>query len=249
MDLGIKTIDKNTPIPLYYQLKEILLEHLSEEGVGNPFPTEHELCEHFGISRPTVRQAINELVAEGYLTRFKGKGTFVASPKIKQDFLLILESFNDEMRKKGLVPTTKVLECTIVASDEPVAKMLRIPVGDEVVRLRRLRFTNGQPIVIVVTHLPCVFVRAIVSKDLENNSLYDLLAQDFNLKIDHAIRTLEATIAGEYEAKLLGVKVGAPLQFIETVTFLEDETPIEFSHAHYRGDLNKFSFVLRTTSR
>ena len=248
MDLGIKTINKNSPVPLYYQLKEILLEDITDEGVGSPFPTERELCEHFGISRPTVRQAINELVSEGYLTRFKGKGTFVASPKIKQDFLLILESFNDEMRKKGLVPTTKVLECTVVAANELVAKMLRISIGDEVVQLRRLRFTDGQPIVIVVTHLPCALVRDITTKDLASNSMYDILARDFNLKIDHAIRTLEATVAGEYEAKLLGVKLGAPVQFIETVTYLVDETPIEFSHAFYRGDLNKFSFELHKTS-
>ena len=109
---GNKTLNKNIPIPLYYQLKTILLEYIREEhkDLEKPIPTEVEISEYFGISRPTVRQAINELVVEGYLYRVKAKGTFVSKPKISQDFLLTLDSFNNEMRKKGLVPSTKILE-------------------------------------------------------------------------------------------------------------------------------------------
>lgn len=101
-----RSLNKNIPIPLYYQLKTILLEYIREQhpDVDEPIPTEVEISEYFGISRPTVRQAINELVVEGYLYRIKAKGTFLAKPKITQDFLLTLDSFNNEMRKRGLYP-------------------------------------------------------------------------------------------------------------------------------------------------
>ncbi len=244
MDLSGKTVDKNTPVPLYFQLKEILLEQLDGLEVGSPFPTELELCALFDISRPTVRQAINELVSEGYLTRFKGRGTFVASPKIKQDFLLVLESYNDEMRRKGMVPATKVLDCEVVPETELVRKTLGLDAGEQVVRLRRLRYADGEPIVIVVTHLPYRLVEDLPSKDLERESLYEVLARDYGIAVERAMRTLEATLAGEYEAGLLNVKVGAPIQFIQTVGYLADRTPIEFSLASYRGDRNKFSFEL-----
>lgn len=245
MELGDRTIDKSTPVPLYYQLKEILLEKIQDEAVGSSFPTELELCDRFGISRPTVRQAINELVNEGYLTRFKGKGTFVATPRIKQDFLIILESFNQEMEKKGLHPRTRVLECTVTTANEHVARMLQIPKGNKVVQLRRLRFTEDIPIVIVQTFLPHEVVGDIIKKDLENESMYDILERDFGCTIDRAVRTLQATVAGEYEARLLRLKSGAPIQFIETVTYLTTGAPIEFSIAHYRGDRNTFTYELR----
>ena len=118
-----------------------------------------EISEYFGISRPTVRQAINELVVEGYLYRVKAKGTFVSKPKITQDFLQTLDSFNNEMRKKGLVPSTKILEREIVKSDEKVAKTLDLEPGTDVIKLTRLRFADDEPIVFVITYtlqcLPC----------------------------------------------------------------------------------------------
>lgn len=154
MDFKGLALDKDVPIPLYYQLKEILLEEIKNSEAGVIIPPEMELCSRFGISRPTVRQAITELVSEGYLTRQKGRGTFISTPKIKQDFLLVLESFNDEMQHKGLTPATKVLEFEQAKSDERVSEMLKLKLGSDVVKLRRLRFTNGEPIVLVLSFLP-----------------------------------------------------------------------------------------------
>jgi GntR family transcriptional regulator len=147
-----KSLNKNIPIPLYYQLKTILLEYIREHhsDVEEPIPTEVEISEYFGISRPTVRQAINELVVEGYLYRVKAKGTFIAKPKISQDFLLTLDSFNNEMRKKGLVPSTKILQREVIKCDEKVANVLKLEPGSDVIKLTRLRSANNEPIVFVI---------------------------------------------------------------------------------------------------
>ncbi|HHU48209.1 MAG TPA: GntR family transcriptional regulator [Clostridiales bacterium] len=242
-----KTLNKSIPIPLYYQLKEILLEYIKEHHDNEevPIPTEKEISEHFEISRPTVRQAINELVVEGYLYRKKAKGTFVSKPKIKQDFLLILDSFDNEMRKKGLIPSTRLLNIETVKSDEKVSGALNIPLGSKVIKLTRLRFANNEPIVLVVTYLPYNKCMGILSKDLEKESMYDILENDFGYRIAGASRTLESIVAGEYEAKLLDIKKGAPIQYFESIAYLIDNTPIEYSLAKYRGDRNKFTFELK----
>jgi GntR family transcriptional regulator len=244
MNLEGLSIDKNIPVPLYYQLKQILLEQMKHAEVGELIPTETELCSIFNISRPTVRQAINELVTEGFLYRLKGKGTFISRPKISQDFMMVLESFNDEMKEKGLTPKTKVLQFQLEKASEIVAEKLQINEGSEVVILERLRSTNDEPIVLVDTHLPSSMVQDILSKDLESESLYKIIERDYGYEISRAIRTIEPSIAGEYEAKLLGIKKGVPVQYIETVAYLDTGQPIEYSIAKYRGDRSTFSFEL-----
>jgi GntR family transcriptional regulator len=241
-----KTLNKHVPIPYYYQLKEILLEYITKHHSDRerPIPTEVELSAHFGISRPTVRQAINELVVEGYLLRQKGKGTFITKPKISQSFLQVLDSFNSEMMKKGLQPSTMVLGMEVIKSDDNVAETLNIPIGSDVIQLRRLRYANGEPIVYVVTYLPYSRCYPILEKNLQVESLYELLRQVCGLTLLKAVRNLEAVLAGEYEAKLLDVEKGAPIQYIKSVTYLTDETPIEYSLARYRGDRSQFTFEL-----
>lgn len=242
-----KNLNKNIPIPLYYQLKEILLEYINEHHIDpeSPIPTEIELSEFFAISRPTVRQAISELVVEGYLYRIKGKGTFIAKPKIKQDFLLVLDNFNNEMRKKGLIPSTKLLDLKVIECDENISKALGLPLESNVIQISRLRFANDEPNVFVVTYIPYNKCSGLVSEDLENCSLYEILEKKYNLKISNVTRVLESTIAGEYEAKLLKIDKGAPIQFFESIAYLENGTPIEYSLAKYRGDRNKFTFELK----
>ena len=244
MNFQNKTLNRKIPIPLYYQLKEILLEEIKKSEPGEAFPTELELCTQFDISRPTVRQAINELAVEGYLNRMKGKGTFIAGPKIKQDFLIVLKSFTEEMYEKGLTPRTKVLGLEKMACDEKIADALQIPLGAEVAKLTRLRMADETPIVLVVTYLPLDTLPGILSRDFENDSLYRILNEEYGCTIDRATRTLEARIASE-EAKLLEMKAGDPIQFIQTIAYLNSGVPIEYSLAEYRGDKSEFTFELK----
>ena len=247
MQLYNKSINKNIPIPLYYQLKTILLEYIKEQhpDMETPIPAEVEISENFGISRPTVRQAINELVVEGYLYRIKAKGTFISKPKINQDFLLVLDSFNKEMLKKGLNPSTKVIDMKTVESDEKVSKALKLQIGSRVIELSRLRFANEEPIVFVTTYLPHALCQLILEKNLEADSLYELLEKECRLVISRAERSLESTLAGEFEANLLQIEKGAPIQYFESVAYLSNGTPVEYSLAKYRGDRNKFTFELK----
>ena len=236
-----KSIDKTIPIPLYFQLKEILLGYLEDLKDGDIIPTEVELCEHFDISRPTVRQAINELVNEGHIVRRKGKGSFVSRQKIKQDFLVVLESFNTEMQEKGLKHETKILSKKIRGASSRAAEVFGLEKGDDLVFISRLRSINNEPIVLVNTWLPAGRFSSIIDYDLESNSLYDLMEHEFQCIPVKTKRYLEAILAGDFEAENLGIRSGDAVQFIETTAIDENDEPVEFSLAYYRGDRNRFA--------
>ncbi len=245
MKLDGLAINKSIPLPFYYQIKEMILEFIHSSSEGALIPTEMALCEHFEVSRQTVRQAISELASEGYLIRKKGKGTFVSGHQVKQDFLLMVDSFDDEMRRKGFTPTTKVLEFVLEKSDAKMSKTLGLKKGSDIVKLRRLRFANNEPFVLVLTYLPYNKMTNIMSVDFNKVSLYKVMEEDYQLKIEKASMVLESYTAMEYQAKHLGIKVGDPIQMIQRVTYLPDETPIEYSKAEYRGDRNKFTINLK----
>ncbi|WHH58515.1 GntR family transcriptional regulator [Petroclostridium sp. X23] len=242
MPLFSRLIDKNTPIPMYYQLKEIILDEIKTEKLqpGDSIPTEKELSDIFDISRSTIRQAISDLVKEGYLYRIKSKGTFVSKPKINQDFIWKLETFSEQMKKLGLVPSTKVLELAVIEAEEEIASVLQLPINDKVIKLVRLRFANDEPIVIVETYLPYNSCLSILQYDMEKKSLYEVLSLDTRSKIYKVLRTVEAVVAGQYESKLLQIKRGYPIQLFTTIGYNREEKPIEYSIARYRGDRNKF---------
>lgn len=240
--LANKSLDKSTPVPLYHQLKQILLEYVREGHES--LPTEIELCRHFEVSRPTVRQAINQLVLEGYLDRIKGKGTFISQPKMDQDYLLAIESFNDEMQQKGVAHRTEVLEFGIIKAGEEVASALELPPGSEAIKLLRLRSITDNPMLYVETYLPYGLFKGILDFNMEEHSLYDVVEKNFGYTIGGSQRTIEAIKATEPIASLLGIPVGDPVQYIESLGYLDDGTIFEYTLASYRGDLNKFTFEL-----
>ena len=242
-----RVLDKTTPIPLYFQLRELLLEFIKSNTESVSLPTEQQLCTHFDISRSTVRQALRELVDEGFIERHKAKGSITTPRKLEQNFLSILESFNDEMQEKGLVPTTEVLDLSLVDPPESVKTALNLKHGEQAVQLIRLRGTNGTPIVLVHTFLPAQFqnIRNLIHEDLVNNSLYKLLQTNYAVDIGWTRGTIDIRSAGEFEAQYLQVSPKAPLQYIETIARTEDGTPFEYSRAYYRGDLNAFVIEIR----
>lgn len=242
--LDKKKINKNTPVPLYYQLKEILREFIRNSSVDDPIPTESELCEQFEVSRPTVRQAINELVSEGYLRRNKGKGTFVTQPKVRRDFLLALESFNTEMRRRGIKPTTRVLALEITEPDQLVQEKLMLNQNDPVVFLRRLRFADGQPLMIVNSFLPYARFPGFENFDFETISLHSAIEKNYPVKLHRALRSIEAIACSPEEALHLDIEPNTPVQYLETLVYATDGWPVEFSTAWYRGDRSRFTVEL-----
>lgn len=241
-----RQIDKTSSIPYYFQLKKILEEYLVSEhpGPDEPFPTEEWLSAQFGISRPTVRQAINELVVEGRLVRTKGKGTFLSKPKINQEFAMRIENYETEMNKKGMIPKTDVLKLTISKADLRVATALQIDAGDAVIELHRLRYANGEPFVIVITYLPYSKCPEMMNIDYVHQSLYTTMVNKYGFEVAWIERTLEGLLPTDHEAAVLKTEKCVPLLYFESIAYLKDNTPIEFSRAKYRGDRSRFIFKL-----
>ncbi len=237
-------IQKNSPIPLYFQLKAQLLE-LLKEGVfqpGDKLPTEAEFCELLDISRPTVRQAFLELINEGYINRMKAKGTFVSQPKIEGFFFQKLSSFDEEMRSLHLTPSTSVLTSEVIATPEICQKVFAN--SEQVFHLERLRYADEQPMVLVHTYIPYERFSGIEKVDFESVSLYDVMAHDYDTSIIYVDRSVEARLAPMCEAKLLEIDPKQALMHVKTIAYNKDDQPMELSIADYRGDRNQFKMRL-----
>ncbi|MDR3050189.1 MAG: GntR family transcriptional regulator [Oscillospiraceae bacterium] len=244
--VALFSVDKATPVPLYYQLK-MRVQGMIDSGalrVGDMLPPENDLCEHLGVSRPTVRQAMSELVAEGWLTRRKGKGTFVSQPKIDVRFLQKLESFNDQMTQKGLIPSTRVLSLRKAPGVQRINDRLLLTPDEPLICLMRLRFGDGEPVVCVDTYLPFARFPAILDQDFERASLYERLEALYGTRVCRAHREIEAANANRREAELLCVEAGQAVCLVKTLGYGQDDAPVEYSVARYRGDRNKFSIDL-----
>lgn len=233
-------LDKSVPLPLYYQLKTIISEEIAAGNYppGSMIPTEAELSDMFQISRTTVRQAITELVHEERLYRIKSKGTFVARPKIRQEFMNRLRSFDEEILESGRTPGTRVLSLGVTETPGEILEQSR-PWRGKSVRLERIRFADGDPVVLVCTYLPYDRCRYVLGHDFSKESLYKVLSADASTKVCRVSRICEA-VAAEKEAEILGIKRGSPVHFITTLGYNAENELVEYSQARYRGDQNKF---------
>ena len=242
MFLENKELDKSVPIPLYFQLKKLIVDEIKSKNyeVDSLIPTEKELSDQFNISRTTVRQAITELVQEGWLYRIKSKGTFIARQKLPQDFLQRLETFGDQMERLGVKASTKVVEFKVEQASGEVADNLEIEEGSKVIYLFRYRFGDNDPVVTVATYLPYDRCSFLMDYDFEKSSLYDCLATHRETRIYGAHRLVEAVEANAEDEKYLDIKKGAPVQLVHTVGFTDEGVPLEYSIARYRGDMSRF---------
>ncbi len=235
-------IDFNSHVPYYIQLIAILKGLVEEKNwtPGNQIPGEEELCQMYQISRTVVRQALQELEREGVIVRRKGKGTFIAEPKIVEGLVEKLTGFYSDMVERGLNPKTKVLHHRVIPADEKVAGFLEIPVGTPVVDICRLRSIDSEPIQLVTTYIPHHLCPMLADVDLTNRSLYEFLERECGLFISRGRRFIEAVSASTEEAHHLQITKGDPLIMLDSISFLENGTPIEFYHAFHRGDRSRF---------
>jgi len=246
MSIFHQVIDKTIPIPLYYQLKNIVLTEIQNGTYqqGDLIPTEKELSEFFELSRTTVRQAITELVQEGKLFRIKSKGTFVAKPKIKQDFIKRLETYNEQIRRLGMTPSTKLLEMKIIPAPEDAAEVLKLKKDAKCILIERLRFADNEPNVVVRTYLSYDRCNFVMQHDLGKESLYEILSQREQTRVYHINRIMESMLTSEEDAKLLKINMGQPIHFFTSTGFNPAGEAVEYSHARYRGDRNRFEVDL-----
>lgn len=240
------TLDRTIPVPLYYQLKQFMIDNIKNNVLkeGEAVPTEEELCALLEISRPTVRQAFSALVNEGYLDRIKAKGTFITRPKIQGNFFQNIESYNKEMKNKGLEPSTRLLSIEETSAYPEVLEKLELPRGSKVIRIERLRFANQTPIVHVTTYVPYKPFKGLLKEHLDQDSLYEILGSKFDTYAQRVTRNVQAIIANQQMAALLNVPQDSPLLYIITTAFSQSGEPFEYSLATYRSDLYSLNLEL-----
>jgi GntR family transcriptional regulator len=239
-------IDFGSPMPYYVQLMQLLKSKIDSGDwpAGSQLPGEPELCNLYGISRTVVRQALGEMEQQNLIVRRKGKGTFVAKPKVSESLAQKLTGFYSDMVERGYRVATEVLHQRLSPATDKIAGQLQIEPGTPLVDIRRLRFVNEEPIQLVTSYLPYAMCPQLLEVDLAHRSLYDVLENECGLWIARGRRFIEAVAANELEARLLQIERGAPLILLDSVSVLEEGRPVEYYHAVHRGDRSRFEVDL-----
>ena len=226
---------------LYDQIKDDLLSKIKDGTYpeGQTIPSELELAEIYGVSRPTIRQALQILVSDGYLEKRRRRGTVVTKPKVSQSFTMSISSFEDAMRLAGRLPKTKVLVFKRERANAEVEKRLELTRGQDVFKHVRLRYADDLPTVLVESYIPCALYPGLDSFDFNESSLYAAMDACGN-PVMTARRRLEVIKADGAAAALLDVEAGDPLLLFHTVARDASGTAVEYSVATYRGESNSF---------
>jgi DNA-binding GntR family transcriptional regulator len=226
------------PVPKYFTVKEALLAEISAGNwpPGALVPSEPELCQQFGVSRTTIRRAVSELSAEGRLSVVQGRGTFVATPKLEERFVQRAFGLYEDLERRGITVTTRVLRQDVVDPPAEVARRLRLKPGERAHLLVRLRAVHGEPILLSTTYIPEPLCPGLAAEDLSQGSLYRLLKERYGLVIHRGDRRLEAVAAGPQDARLLDIALASPLLLMDSVAYLANGRPFEHSVALQRGD-------------
>jgi GntR family transcriptional regulator len=232
-------VDKKSPIPAYFQLKNIILKKIQsgEYPVGSLIPSERDLGENFGISRMTVRQALNQLVLEGVLNREKGRGTFVSRSKLEQKNIM---SFSEAVRQKGLLPSAIVLHFGSEEADAEIAEALGLKGGEKVYVLKRLRLASQVPVGIEEDFIPQRYCPGLEKFDL-TASLYRLIKEEYSYSVNFVDNIIEASRPAREERELLEMSGGIPVIRVTGVNYTESGIKLFYERAAYRSDEYKCS--------
>lgn len=242
-NIGLQ-IDKSAKIPLYCQLKEIILAEINKMKADEMIAPESFWIENYDVSRTTVRQAFSELINEGYLYTVRGKGTFIAERKVDLAYMNKIESFAEQVKSSGRAPYTKVLMQKIVPATFDVAKYLEVKEGANVLLLYRLRYADSTPVAITESYMPLPRCNVLIDMDLEQVSLYEVLAQNEETEVRHVRRIIKAGIATEEERTLLELGEEQVLLRFVNIAYTAKEKPVEYCNSCYRVDMNVFTVDL-----
>lgn len=228
---------KQDGIPLYYQLKEIFIEQISngEWKVGKTIPNEIFLTQKYGVSRGPVRQALDILVRDGLLVRKQGKGTQVLPPK-KASNLNDFYSFTRLIQNRGMKPSIKLLAFDTILAEGSIGKALEIASDSPCFMIRRLRLADQQPLILEKVYIPVSVCSDLTSKEVIVRPLFEILTEKYGLVLERGNQFFEPTIADEYEAQALEISKGSPVLLIENITISDSDRKIVYSKAIMRGD-------------
>lgn len=236
-------IDRSVPMPLYYQLRQIIKADIDNGKLqpGDMIEPETEVCAALNMSRPTIRQALNSLVADGYIKRVKGKGTYVSQQKLEANFIQKLGSFHLEMLHQGLTPKTQVLSLEIISGQASANEKLNLDISEQLVFLQRICYANEKPIVYMESYLPGNRFASLVNEDLSATPLYVVLQKKYNVSVVHVKRQIEAVNATSAEAEVLDMARNKAISLVRNIAYDENNVPVEYAISKYRGDQNKFT--------
>jgi GntR family transcriptional regulator len=244
----IGSLDGQSRAPLYQQLRRALRDAIQDNRLAaeEALPAERDLATEFGVSRITVRKALDELVSEGLLTRRQGAGTFVAAhaeARVEKSFST-LSSFSEDMLSRGRKPESAWLSRTAGAVTPEEALTLGLSPGSLVYRFNRIRYADGEPMALEYSTIPGF---CLPSELAVEESLYEALDR-YTARPVRALQRLRAVLFTSEQAKLLGVAAGSPGLFIERRGFLKDGRPMEVTQSYYRGDAYDFVAELNTAT-
>lgn len=231
-------LNKEVPIPLYYQIKRMILNDLSSGKLseGDALPTETEFCDNLEVSRPTVRQALNELVAEGVLMRWKKSGTFVARPKIEIPVNLGVEDLKGYVEQTGRTCSVEILDFCVIDAAEEVNNRLHLDSKESLIYLKRRWLAGESPVAYTATYLSKTRFEEILTVDFTRTNLPDYLLFKFGIHTDKRSVKIDSTLASKFDLEVLQInRTRASLLCVNEVV-KEQETPVFSSVTRYRGD-------------
>jgi len=216
------------------EARERVRDLIEQLHVGDAIPSERQLSLNLGVSRLTIRAALDELAREGHLVRRRGAGTFVSEPKIAQE--LTMSSFTDDIRSRGMTPGSRTLDLRTVPAGARLGRILHVSPSEPVVVAKRLRLADRESMAIETLHVRESLIPGLEKADLENGSFYALLRERYGITIVGGHQTIEPTVTNEDESAALGVPLHSPAFLFERVTRSEQDEIVEFVSSIYRGD-------------
>jgi GntR family transcriptional regulator len=216
------------------EIRDRVLDLIERLDVGSAIPSERKLSTDLGVSRLTVRAALDDLVREGFLVRRHGSGTFVSEPKIAQQ--LTLTSFSEDMRRRGMAPGSRTLELQTVSAGAALGRALNVSPNARVVQIVRLRLADAEPISVETLHVPAALVPGLTRAQLEDSSFYELMERTYGIVIVAGMQTIEATVTNEEESRLLAVPAHSPALLFERTSRTAEDEIVEYVRSIYRGD-------------
>lgn len=242
-------IDRNTPTPLYVQLKALIKGKIesSELPPGMRLPSERELCDEYNVSRTTVRETLRELEQEGLIQTIPGRGTFIAHPRLGLSVNVSMDGFTRDISREGVAPSSILLDASLVESPkQDVIERLNLQPHDEVVKIERLRLVNNIPLALHTAYLVHNLCPNILQHNLAQESLFEILGEKYALYPMRAEEEAYAALADPREMKLLRLTFPSAVLHTERITYLQNGTVIELSRATYCGDWYRFRVKLNT---
>jgi len=239
-------IDEHNPLPLYYQLKNLLEEQIDSGYFkpGEKIPSENELCTLYKISRTTVRQAIADLVNSSKLVRTQGLGTFVSDVRISSKNYR-LNGFSQDMKTQGLQPVTKILELSPILASSEIANNLNIKENDAVIFLKRLRYVDEKVLGLDISYLLFSRFSGILKEDLESNSLYDLLIKKYDTMPSRSTYQIKSIKCPREVAGLIELTPSEPILLLTEIVYDQHDIAFECGTEFYRGDRYSFNIEIR----